>query len=305
MQHDLATLSREVQALRREVRGQRRRSRMLLLTLVALVALVPGALLAANPFNDLNAGSPHNGNIDAIYNAGITTGCDPNVSYCPTDLVTRQEMASFLARTAGLGDNPPVANAKTAQTATNATQLGGQPASAYQLAGQPIANAANAANAATLSGYAPGALNRVAFSAAPRAGLLPGDGSVTEVARVTLTIPGPGGQAVAVRGTVNLYNIATGGDIIARLVQDDAAFSSTFYFPYQTTSTTIGVTVFAEWVFVAAPGAHTYTLVAAANSTLGSPLVATPTLVATTHPFGATGTPGATEIEPVAPGPAR
>ena len=77
-----------------------------------LVALMPLSLLAANPFNDLTGGV-HDANIDAIYNAGITTGCVPNVSYCPTDLVTRQEMASFLARTAGLGANPPVANAKT------------------------------------------------------------------------------------------------------------------------------------------------------------------------------------------------
>jgi len=45
--------------------------------------------------------------------------------------VTRQEMASFLARAAGLGTNPPVANAKTAQTATNATQLGGVAAANY------------------------------------------------------------------------------------------------------------------------------------------------------------------------------
>lgn len=77
-----------------------------------LVALMPLSLLAANPFNDLTGGV-HDANIDAIYNAGITTGCVPNVSYCPTDLVTRQEMASFLARTAGLGANPPVTNAKT------------------------------------------------------------------------------------------------------------------------------------------------------------------------------------------------
>jgi hypothetical protein len=100
-------------------RLQRRRRlprRFLPLALVALlVALLPLALLAATPFNDLTGGV-HDANIEAIYNAGITRGCDPNVSYCPTDLVTREEMASFLARTAGLGDNPPVANAATAQT---------------------------------------------------------------------------------------------------------------------------------------------------------------------------------------------
>lgn len=102
-----------------------------------LVALMPLSLLAANPFTDLdpaqNGPTGHNPNIDAIFNAGITKGCNPptNDNYCPKDVVTREQMASFLARTAGLGANPPVANAKTAQNADNATQLGGQPASAY------------------------------------------------------------------------------------------------------------------------------------------------------------------------------
>ncbi len=53
-----------------------------------LVALLPLTLLAANPFGDLTGGV-HDANIDAIYNAGITTGCVPNESYCPTDNVTR------------------------------------------------------------------------------------------------------------------------------------------------------------------------------------------------------------------------
>src|SRR5437868_6912463 len=77
-----------------------RRARCLLaaLSCAVLLALVPLALLAATPFNDLNAGSVHNANIQAIYDAGITTGCNPGVSYCPNAFVTREEMASFLAR---------------------------------------------------------------------------------------------------------------------------------------------------------------------------------------------------------------
>ena len=155
---DLAGLRAELLAQRAEIAALKRRRRLprralpvLLATL--LVALVPLATLAANPFNDLTGGV-HDANIDAIYTAGITRGCDPDVSYCPTGLVTREEMASFLARTAGLGDNPPVANALTAQlaataqravtaqtanSAQDAAQLGGLPASAYQRADQPIA----------------------------------------------------------------------------------------------------------------------------------------------------------------------
>jgi hypothetical protein len=142
---DVATLRQEVATLRREVARlrtpRRRRFRPLLaaLALALLVALVPLGLLAANPFTDLDPASPHNANIDAIYNAGITKGCNPPAfdNYCPKDNVTREEMASFLARTAGLGTNPPVANALTAVNATNAAnaanaaQLGGLPPSAY------------------------------------------------------------------------------------------------------------------------------------------------------------------------------
>jgi hypothetical protein len=82
--------------------------------LALLVALLPLGLLAANPFDDLTGG-PHDANIEAIYNAGVTRGCVPDVSYCPTDYVTREEMASFLARLGGLGSNPPAANARTLQ----------------------------------------------------------------------------------------------------------------------------------------------------------------------------------------------
>ena len=45
------------------------------------------------------------GDIDAIFEAGITQGCNPptNDRYCPDDEVTRAQMASFLARALGWG----------------------------------------------------------------------------------------------------------------------------------------------------------------------------------------------------------
>lgn len=117
---DVATLiardrAREIEltALRRALRPRHRQRIAPALVLALLGALVPLSLLAANPFGDLT-GSVHDADIDAIYNAGVTTGCDP-VSYCPTANVTRQEMASFLARLGGLGGHPPVANAATLQ----------------------------------------------------------------------------------------------------------------------------------------------------------------------------------------------
>src|SRR5262245_39954500 len=88
-----ATLAVLRAAPRRRTRCLALRRRAATVTFALLVALVPLALFAANPFTDLNPGSVHNADIDAIYNAGVTSGCDPGVAYCPNDYVTRQEMA--------------------------------------------------------------------------------------------------------------------------------------------------------------------------------------------------------------------
>jgi hypothetical protein len=83
---------------------------------VTVVVLIGGVAAAANPFVDI-AGNSHEANIDAIYNAGITSGCDAT-HYCPNNNVTRAQMATFIARAAGLSSgtakNMPVANARTA-----------------------------------------------------------------------------------------------------------------------------------------------------------------------------------------------
>jgi hypothetical protein len=55
---------------------------------------------STNHFDD-DAGSPHEGHINAIADRGITLGCGPR-RYCPTQGVTREEMASFLARALSL-----------------------------------------------------------------------------------------------------------------------------------------------------------------------------------------------------------
>ncbi|MDP1795362.1 MAG: hypothetical protein Q8K63_14585 [Acidimicrobiales bacterium] len=85
----------------------------------AAVSLVVGVAIAATPFTDIN-GNPHAADIDATYNAGIVTGCDAT-RYCPSDPVKRDQLAGFLARTAGLSTSAakrfPVVNARsTAQT---------------------------------------------------------------------------------------------------------------------------------------------------------------------------------------------
>jgi hypothetical protein len=82
---------------------------------VAAATLVAGVAAATNPFVDIN-GNQFAGDIDAIYNAGVTLGCDPT-HYCPGDTVKRDQMAGFLARGAALSTATtkrfPIANARS------------------------------------------------------------------------------------------------------------------------------------------------------------------------------------------------
>ena len=76
----------------------------------AAIAL-PLGVIASHQFTDvLNTNSFH-GDIDAIADAGITTGCGGG-KYCPKDFVTREQMAAFLNRLGALGPGKtPVVNA--------------------------------------------------------------------------------------------------------------------------------------------------------------------------------------------------
>jgi hypothetical protein len=273
-----ATLRAEVARLRR--RRLPRRALPLLLAAL-LVVLIPLGTLAANPFTDLNPNSVHNPNIDAIYTAGITTGCDPGVAYCPNGLVTREEMASFLARTAGLGNNPPVANAKTAQTAQSAT------------------TAQDAGNAAAVGGYPAPALNRVSFDDDVLAATLANNVPYLDVARVGITIPGPTPQVV-VRAQISILDQLSGGRVYGFLRSDTGDNSPVVYYPYLTSSANTGITATKQWAFVAQPGARTYTLRLAAEGLVGPLFLKNPALIATAHPFGPTGAPGTADL-PAAP----
>jgi len=78
--------------------------RFVILVAVCLLAGVFAPVALANGLppggtftdDDLNT---HEGNIEAIASVGVTKGCNPaGPLYCPADLVTRGQMASFLAR---------------------------------------------------------------------------------------------------------------------------------------------------------------------------------------------------------------
>ena len=59
----------------------------------------------ANRFTD-DDGTPHERNVDAVADAGITTGCG-GTRFCPGQPVTRAQMATFLGRALGLPQQTP------------------------------------------------------------------------------------------------------------------------------------------------------------------------------------------------------
>ena len=82
-----------------------------LLSQAGAALLTESSLAVSGRFLDDN-GLSHEPNIEAIASAGVTQGCDTAGSlYCPSDPVTRGQMASFLARAFNLaapaGDHFP------------------------------------------------------------------------------------------------------------------------------------------------------------------------------------------------------
>ena len=76
----------------------------------ALIAFPLGAL-ASHQFGDVPDSNPFHGDISAIANAGVTTGCGGG-NYCPDRFVTRAEMAAFMNRLGALSSSKtPVVNA--------------------------------------------------------------------------------------------------------------------------------------------------------------------------------------------------
>jgi len=72
--------------------------------MLALLAFLTGALAPGGTFTDDN-GNPHEPDIEALYAAGITTGCAATL-FCPSQTVSRGQMALFLARALLLPEAP-------------------------------------------------------------------------------------------------------------------------------------------------------------------------------------------------------
>ncbi|HEX2369682.1 MAG TPA: S-layer homology domain-containing protein [Acidimicrobiia bacterium] len=73
--------------------------------------------IGGNRFDDV--GAPHEGNINAIAEAGVTKGCnEAGTLYCPHDPVRRDQMASFIGRALGLEPIEPPPGGTTTTTTT-------------------------------------------------------------------------------------------------------------------------------------------------------------------------------------------
>ena len=76
--------------------------RILLITAAFALLLVPVAAIAAGGFEDVEDDNVFKADIDWLANAGVTKGCNPpaNTEFCPSDNVTREQMAAFMHRLA-------------------------------------------------------------------------------------------------------------------------------------------------------------------------------------------------------------
>jgi hypothetical protein len=79
---------------------------LVVLAVFAAVLVAAPAMAGTGTFID-DDGNVHEGFIEAIADAGITKGCNPPVNdrYCPSESVTRGQMAAFLVRALDLTDD--------------------------------------------------------------------------------------------------------------------------------------------------------------------------------------------------------
>ena len=114
--------------------------RLILLIAAAMLGAAvafPLGVIASHQFTDVPDSSTYHDDIDAIRDAGITTGCGLNL-YCPKAYVTREQMAAFMNRLGALqAGKTPVVKAATAQNADDANQLDGLESTQFERSDVP------------------------------------------------------------------------------------------------------------------------------------------------------------------------
>lgn len=96
---------------RTDPRHRRRRNAWALAIVTSLLAVPLGAW-AGTVFDDVDDTDAHIEGITFVKNSGVSVGCDANNNYCPTDNVTRAQMATFMYRLSGNDeDTAPSVNA--------------------------------------------------------------------------------------------------------------------------------------------------------------------------------------------------
>ncbi len=154
--------------------GYRRKATFVVGTL--LVLLIPMSAFAAGRFTDVSDDNVFKADIEWLASAGVTKGCNPpaNDEFCPEEVVTREQVAAFMHR---LATNRVV----------DAATLEGRTAS------EVIARGAGAESGSSTS---PIVLT---------------DGTATELAAMTITVPADGG-IVTVTTSATLDNWETGAE---------------------------------------------------------------------------------------------
>lgn len=135
----------------------RRAATILLTTLV----VAPTAVWATDGFDDVPASNVFHDDIGWLADTGVTKGCNPpeNTRFCPTDEVTREQMAAFLRRLAEGG-------VVDAATAGDADLLDGRDGVTYE---RPIAMRTGSSNTGTATTVDDGEIGWVEL-AVPAAG---------------------------------------------------------------------------------------------------------------------------------------
>lgn len=182
----------------KKIRVPRRSARVALAVAVIVAALAPATVYASHQFTDVPDTNIFHSNIGWMADNNITAGCNPpaNDQYCPSDNVTREQMAAFMQR---------LAEGKVVDAAT----------------------AVSAENADTVDGFDANELARVAYDIDEQGSpvVVAGLAASETVLTAEITAPGPG--FITIAGHTGMLHDADGvGASLCQITVDDLDGSS-------------------------------------------------------------------------------